>query len=141
MSCSRTQRNDAGETRPAALRSRGKHSITERLRSHIKELYVLSKAVSITELYECIHGEDLSKKLVRQATAEPDRNSQAMERFSYNRDDNNLLGILRQLQKCIEMLNRQRNTQARSDQIPRDRNSQRLCYIFFSASPAKKLYT
>ena len=92
----------------------------------------VTQAVSIIELYEGILGEESSKNLVCQATAEPDRNSEAKESFRYNIDDNNLQGILRQLQTCIEMLNRQGNTQARGDQGPRDRNGQRLCYICFS---------
>ena len=92
----------------------------------------VTQAVSIIELYEAILGEDSFKNLVRQATAKPDRNSQAKERFSYSRDDNNLQGILRKLQNCIDMLSRQCNTQTRSDQGPRDRNGQRLCYICFS---------
>ena len=92
----------------------------------------VTQAVSIIELYESILGEDSSKNLVRQVTAEPDRNLQAKESFSYNRDDNYLQGILRQLQNCIEMLSRQCNTQTRYDQGPRDRNGQRLCYICFS---------
>ena len=92
----------------------------------------VTQAVSIIELYEAIFGEDSAKNLVRQATAEPDRNLQAKESFSYSRDDNNLQGILRQLQNCIEMLSRQCNTQTRGDQGPRDRNGQRLCYICFS---------
>ena len=94
----------------------------------------VTQAVSIIELYEGILGEDSSKNLVRQATAEPDRNSQAKESFSYNRDDNDLQGILRKLQNCIDMLNRQCNTQTRGDQGPRDRNGQRRCYICFSPS-------
>ena len=92
----------------------------------------VTQAVSIIELYEAILGEDSAKNLVRQATAEPDRNPQAKESFSYSRDDNNLQGILRQLQNCLEMLSRQCNTQTRGDQGPRDRNGQRLCYICFS---------
>ena len=92
----------------------------------------VTQAVSIIELYEAILGEDSAKNLVCQATAEPDRNSQAKESFSYSRDHNNLQGILRQLQNCIEMLSRQCNTQTRGDQGPRDRNGQRLCYICFS---------
>ena len=92
----------------------------------------VTQAVSIIELYEGILGEDSSKNLVCQATAEPDRNSEAKESFRYNIDDNNLQGILRQLQTCIEMLNRQGNTQARGDQGHRDRNGQGLCYICFS---------
>ena len=92
----------------------------------------VTQAVSIIELYEAILGEDSAKNLVRQATAEPDRNLQAKESFSYNGDDNNFQGILRQLQNCIEMLSRQCNTQTRGDQGPRDRNGQRLCYICFS---------
>ena len=92
----------------------------------------VTQAVSIIELYEAILGEDSANNLVRQATAEPDRNSQANDSFSNNRDDNNLHGILRQLQNCIEMLSRQCNTQTRGDQGPRDRNGQRLCYICFS---------
>ena len=87
------------------------------------------QAVSIIELYEGILGEDSAKNLVGQATAEPDRNLQAKESFSYNRDDNNLQGILRQLQNCIEMLSRQSKTHTCGDQGPRDRNGQRLCYI------------
>ena len=97
-----------------------------------KNFTSVTQAVSIIELYEAILGEDSAKNLVRQATAEPDRNSQAKESFSYSRDDNNLQGILRKLQNCIEMLSRQCNTQTRSDQGPRDRNAQRLCYICFS---------
>ena len=92
----------------------------------------VTQAVSIIELYEAILGEDSAKNLIRQATAEPDRNSQAKESLSFSRDDNNLLGILRQLQNCIEMLRRQCNTQTRVDQGPRDRNGQHLCYICFS---------
>ena len=92
----------------------------------------VTQAVSIIELYEGILGEDSSKNLVRQAPAEPDRNSQAKESFSYSRDDNNLQGCLRKLQKCIDMLSRHCNTQTRSDQGPWDRNGQRLCYICFS---------
>ena len=92
----------------------------------------VTEAVSIIELYEAILGEDSAKNLVRRTTAEPDKNSQAKESFSYSRDDNNLQGILRKLQNCIEMLSRQCNTQTRSDQGPRDRNSHRLCYICFS---------
>ena len=92
----------------------------------------VTKAVPIIELYEGILGEDSSKYLVRQVTAEPDRFLQAKESFRYNIDDNNLQGTLRKLQNCIEMLNRQGNTQARGDKGPRDRNSQRLCYICFS---------
>ena len=92
----------------------------------------VTQAVSIIELYEGTLGEDSSKKLVRQSTSRPDRNSQAKESFSYNRDDNNLQGILRQLQNCIEMLSRQCNTQTRGNQGPRDRNGQRYCYICFS---------
>ena len=92
----------------------------------------VTQAVSIIELYEAILGEDSAKNLVRQATAEPDRNSQAKESFSYSRDNNNLQGILRQLQNCMEMLSRQCYTQTSGDQGPRDRNSQRLCYICFS---------
>ena len=92
----------------------------------------VTQAVSIIELYESILGEDSSKNLVRQATAEPDRNLQAKESLSFSRDGNNLQGILRQLQNCIEMLNRQGNTQAWGDQRPRDRNGQSLCYICFS---------
>ena len=92
----------------------------------------VTQAVSIIELYEAILGEDLSQNLVRIATAEPDRNLQAKESFRYNIDDNNLQGILRKLQNCIEMLNRQGNTHAQGDKGPRDRNSQRLCYICFS---------
>ena len=79
----------------------------------------VTKAVPIIELYEGILGEDSSKYLVRQATAEPDRNLQAKESFRYNKDDNNLQGILRKLQNCIEMLNRQGNTQAQGDKGPR----------------------
>ena len=52
--------------------------------------------MSIIELYEAILGEDSAKNLVCQATAEPDRNLQAKESFSYSRDDN-LQGILRKL--------------------------------------------
>ena len=92
----------------------------------------VTQAVSIIELYEGILGEDSSKNMVRQATAEPDRNLEAKESFGYHRDNNNLQGILRQLQNCIEMLSRQCNTQTRGDQGPSDRNSQRLCYIYFS---------
>ena len=92
----------------------------------------VTQAVSIIELYEAILGEDSAKNLVRQATAEPDRNSQAKESFSYSRDDNNLQGILRKLQNCIDMLSKQFNTQTRGDHGPRDRNGQRLCYICFS---------
>ena len=92
----------------------------------------VTQAVSIIELYEAILGEDSAKNLVRQATAEPDRNSQAKESFSYSRDDNNLRGILRKLQNWIDMLSRQCNTQTHCDQGPRDRNGQRLCYICFS---------
>ena len=88
--------------------------------------------MSIIELYEGILGDDSAKNPIRQATAEPDRNSKAKESFIYSRDDNNLQGILRQLQNCIEMFNRQGNTQAWGDQRPRDRNGQRLCYICFS---------
>ena len=90
------------------------------------------QAVSIIELYEGILGDDSAKNPIRQATAEPDRNSKAKESFIYSRDDNNLQGILRQLQNCIDMFSRQCNTQICSDQGPRDRNSQRLCYICFS---------
>ena len=86
----------------------------------------VTQAVSIIELYEAILEDDSAKNLVRQATAEPDRNSQAKESFSYSRDDNNLRGILRQLRNCIEMLSTQWNTQTRGDQGPRDRNGQRL---------------
>ena len=93
----------------------------------------VTQAVSIIELYEAILGEDSAKNLVRQATAEPDRNLQAKESFSYSRDDNNLQGILRQLQNCIEMLSRHCNTKTRGDQGPRDRNGQGLCYICFSS--------
>ena len=93
----------------------------------------VTKAVPIIELYEGILGEDSSKNLVRQATAEPDRNLQAKESFRYNIDGNNLQGILRQLQSCKEILNRQGDTQALGDQGPRDRNSQCLCYICFSS--------
>ena len=85
----------------------------------------VTQAVSIIELYEAILEEDSAKNLVCQATAEPDRNLQAKESFSYSRDDNNLQGILRQLQNCIEMLSRQCNTQTCGDQGPRDRNGQR----------------
>ena len=92
----------------------------------------VTQAVSIIELYEAILGEDSSQNLVRKATAEPAMNSQAKESFRYNIDDNNLQSILRQLQSCIEMLNRQGNTQTRGDQGPSDRSSQRLCYICFS---------
>ena len=92
----------------------------------------VTQAMSIIELYEAILGDDSAKNLLRQTTAEPDGNSQAKESFRYNIDDNNLQGILRQLQSCIEILNRQGNTQARGDQGPSDRNSQRLCYICFS---------
>ena len=92
----------------------------------------VTKAVPIIELYEGILGEDSSKNLVRQTTAEPDRNSQAKESFRYNIDDNNLQGILRQLQSCIEILNRQGNTQAQGDPDPSDRNNQHICYICFS---------
>ena len=92
----------------------------------------VTQAVSIIELYEGILGEDSSKNLVRQATAEPDRNLQAKESFSYNRDDNNLQGILRQLQNCIDMLSRQCSTPKLAIRGPRDRNSQHLCYICFS---------
>ena len=70
----------------------------------------VTQAVSIIELYEAILGEDSAKNLVRQATAEPDRNLQAKESFSYSRDDNNLQGILRKLQNCIDMLSKQCNT-------------------------------
>ena len=92
----------------------------------------VTQAVSIIELYEAILGEDSAKNLARQATAEPDRNSQAKESFSYSRDDSNLQGILRKLQNFIDMLSSQCNTQTRGDQGPRDRNGQRLCYICFS---------
>ena len=92
----------------------------------------VTQAVSIIELYEAILGEDSSQNLVRKTTAEPDRNSQSKESLSFSRDDNNLQGILRQLQNCIEMLNRQGNTQAWGDQRSRNRNSQRICYICFS---------
>ena len=92
----------------------------------------VTQAVSIIELYEAFLGEDSAKNLVRQATAEPDRNLQAKESFSYSRDDNNLQAILRKLQNCIDMLSRQCYTQTRSDQGPRDRNDQCLCYICFS---------
>ena len=92
----------------------------------------VTQAVSIIELYEATLGEDSAKNVVCQATAEPDRNSQAKESFSYSRDDNNLQGILRKLQNCIEMLSRQCNTQTCGDQGPRDRNGQRLCYHCFS---------
>ena len=85
----------------------------------------VTQAVSIIELYEAILEEDSAKNLVCQATAEPDRNLQAKDCFSYSRDDNNLQSILRQLQNCIEMLSRQCNTQTRGDQGPRDRNGQR----------------
>ena len=87
----------------------------------------VTQAVSIRELYEGILGDASSKNLVRHANAEPDRNSQAKESFSYNRDDNYLQGILRQLQSCIEMLSRQCYTQTRGEQGPRDRNSLRDC--------------
>ena len=92
----------------------------------------VTQAVSIIELYEAILGEDSSQNLVRKTTAEPDRNSQSKESLSFSRDDNNLQGILRQLQNCIEMLNRQGNTQAWGNQRSRNRNSQRICYICFS---------
>ena len=71
----------------------------------------VTKAVPIIELYEGILREHSFKSLVRQATTEPDRNSQVKESFRYNIDDNNLQGILRQLQNCIEMLNGQCHTQ------------------------------
>ena len=94
--------------------------------------------MSIIELYEGILGEDSSKSLVRQANAEPDRNLQAKESFRYKIDDNNLQGILRQLQNCIEIFRRQYNTQTRGDQGPRDRNGQRLCYVCFSPRHLQK---
>ena len=92
----------------------------------------VTQAVSIIELYKAILGKDSSKNLVCQATAEPDRNSEAKDSFSNNRDDNNFQGILRKLQNCIEMLSRQCNTQTHDDQGPRDRNGQQFCYICFS---------
>ena len=96
----------------------------------------VTKAVSIIEIYEGILGENSSKtgssKLVRQATAEQDKNSHATESTNNSRDDNNLQGILRQIQNCIERLNRQRNSLGRGDQGDRDRNNQPLRYICLS---------
>ena len=92
----------------------------------------VTQAVSIIELYKGILGEDSSKNLVHQSTTRPDRNSQAKQSFSNNRDDNNLQGVRIRPQNCTEMLSRQCYTQTFGDQGPRDRNGQRFCYICFS---------
>ncbi|MCG8113571.1 MAG: hypothetical protein N0E59_22705 [Candidatus Thiodiazotropha taylori] len=113
----------------------------------------VTKAVSIIETFEGILGaENEKKKQVRHVATEGDETQESMgTSFGRNLVNDNLQGMLRQLQNCIGKLTQQCNNQARGNQYnyqargnqgppggARDRDGQRLCYICLSPRHLKR---